>query len=179
MLATPRHIPCVFFVSHEAINTYWLSLRALCHQNRTDWFLEHHAIKTAHLAYSNFTDSQLLKSRTACMIHVLQYNFWLCPPLSFFHVYSLSTLSALHQRQASSSSNTSNSATKLMAFTLSQALVPMSGTVSPKTSGTLLLYLPSKTNSKTFSSPNILIKQHCPSPLSICTMCVCMFHIVT
>ena len=53
----------------------------------------------------------------------------------------------------------------------------MSGTVFPKTSGTLLLYLPSKTNSKIFSSPNILIKQHCPSPLSICTMCVCMFHI--
>lgn len=178
MLATPHYSPCVFFVSHEAINTYWLSLRAPCHQNRTDWFLEYHAIKTAHLAYSNFTDSQLLKSRTACMIHVLQYNLWLCPPLSFFHVYRLSTVSALHQTSKLQLQHL-NSATKLMAFTLSQALVPMSGTVSPKTSGTLLLYLPSKTNSKTFSSPNVLIKQHCPSPLSICTMCVCMFHIVT
>lgn len=84
-----------FFVSHEAINTYWLSLRAPCHQNCTDWFLEHHAIKTAHLAYSNFTDSQLLKSRTACMIHVLQYNLWLCLPyLSFmFTAFPLSLLS--------------------------------------------------------------------------------------
>ena len=47
MLATPHYSPCVFFVSHEAINTYWLSLRAPCHQNRTDWFLEYHAIKTS------------------------------------------------------------------------------------------------------------------------------------
>ena len=35
MLATPCHIPCVFSVWHEAVNTYWLILRAPCHQNRS------------------------------------------------------------------------------------------------------------------------------------------------
>ena len=39
----------------------------------------------------------------------------------------------------------------------------------------LLLFLPSKADSGHFSSPNISVKQHCPSPLSlsVCTMCVC------
>ena len=51
---------------------------------------------------------------------------------------------------------------------------PTSGTISPKTSGTLLLSLLSKANSRHFSSQNISIKPHCPSLLSVCTVCVCV-----
>ena len=43
---------------------------------------------------------------------------------------------------------------------------------SPETSGTLLLFLPSKANSRHFSSQNISVKPHCPSLLSVCTMCM-------
>ena len=39
----------------------------------------------------------------------------------------------------------------------------------------LLLSLPSKANSRhNFSSQNISVKQHYPSPLSVCTVCVCV-----
>ena len=34
--------------------------------------------------------------------------------------------------------------------------------------------LPSKANSRHFSSPNISVKPHCPSLLSVCTVCVCV-----
>ena len=34
--------------------------------------------------------------------------------------------------------------------------------------------LPSKANSRHFSSQNMSFKQHCPSPLSVCTVCVCV-----
>ena len=62
-----------------------------------------------------------------------------------------------------------------MAFAHSHTLAPTSGTISPMTSGTLLLSLPSKANPRHFSSQNIFTaKQHCPSPLSVSTMCVCM-----
>ena len=30
-----------------------------------------------------------------------------------------------------------------------------------------------RSHSRHFSSQNISVKQHCPSPLSVCTMCVC------
>ena len=61
-----------------------------------------------------------------------------------------------------------------MAFALSQTLAPTSGTISPKTSGTLLLSLPSKVNSRHFSSQNISVKPHCPSLPSVCSVCVCV-----
>ena len=63
-----------------------------------------------------------------------------------------------------------------MAFTLSRILAPIFGTISTKTLGTLLLSLPSRANSRHFSSQNISAKQHChcPSPLSVCTICVCV-----
>ena len=48
------------------------------------------------------------------------------------------------------------------------------GTISPKTSGTLLLSLPSKANSRHFSSQNISVKPHCPSLPSVCTVYVCV-----
>ena len=34
-------------------------------------------------------------------------------------------------------------------------------------------------NSKTFSSQNISVKQHCPSPLSVCTICVIIVVSIT
>ena len=71
-----------------------------------------------------------------------------------------------------SSSDTCTSTAKHMVFSLS---VHTSEIIFPKISGTLLLSFPSKANSRQFSSPNISVKQHCPSPLSVCTMCVCMF----
>ena len=46
--------------------------------------------------------------------------------------------------------------------------------VSPKTSGTLLLSLPSKVNSRHFSSQNISVEPHCPLLPSVCTVCVCV-----
>ena len=61
-----------------------------------------------------------------------------------------------------------------LAFALSHTLAPTSGTISPKTSGTRLLSLPSKANSRHFSSQNISVKPHCPSLLSVCTVCVCV-----
>ena len=84
----------------------------------------------------------------------------------------LPALSTLHQTHACSKSNalTANP----MAFALSHTLAPTSGTISPKTSGTLLLSLPSKANSRHLSFQNISVKPHCPSLLSVCTVCVCV-----
>ena len=84
----------------------------------------------------------------------------------------LPDLSALSQTHACSKSNASTA--KPMAFALSHILALTSGTISPKTSGTLLLSLPSKANSRHFFSQNISVKPHCPSLLSVCTVCVCV-----
>ena len=68
-------------------------------------------------------------------------------PLIFLSSYTftvLPALSALHQTHACSKSNASTA--KSMDFALSHTLAPTSGTISPKTSGTLLLSLPSKVN---------------------------------
>ena len=81
-------------------------------------------------------------------------------------------LSALCQTHACSKSNASTA--KPMAFALSHILAPTSGTISPKTSGTLLLSLPSKANSRHFFSQNISVKPHCPSLLSVCTVRACV-----
>ena len=40
--------------------------------------------------------------------------------------------------------------------------------------GIRLLFLPSKANSRHFSSQNISVKPHCPSLLSVCTVCACV-----
>ena len=96
-------------------------------------------------------------------------------PLIFLSCYTftvLPTLFALCQTHACSKSNVSTA--KPMAFALSHTLAPTSGTISPKTSGTLILSLPSKVNSRHFSSQNISVKPHCPSLPSVCTVCVCV-----
>ena len=92
-------------------------------------------------------------------------------PLIFLSCYTftvLPALSALRQTHTCSKSNASTA--KSMAFALSHTLAPTSGTISPKTSGTLLLSLPSKANSRHFSSQNISVRPHCPSLLSVCTV---------
>ena len=96
-------------------------------------------------------------------------------PLIFLSCYTftiLPALSALHQTHALSKFNASTA--KPMAFTLSHTLAPMSGTISPKSSGILLFSLPSKVNSRHFSSQNISVKPHCPSLPSVWTVCVCV-----
>ena len=106
---------------------------------------------------------------------MLQCNHCFPPPLIFLSYYTLTVfpaLSALRQPHACSNSNAST--TKPIAFALPHTLDPTSRTISPKISGTLLLSLPSTANSRHFSSQNISVKQHCPSPLSVCTVCVCM-----
>ena len=85
--------------------------------------------------------SERIKYKTACIC----YNAITCSAPSYLsellHFYSPS-------RSLRSSSDTrlkSNASTaKPMAFALSHTLAPTSATISPKTSGTLLLSLPSK-----------------------------------
>ena len=96
-------------------------------------------------------------------------------PLIFLSCYTftvLPALSALRQTHACSKSNASTP--KPMAFAFSHTLAPTSGIISPKTSGTLLLSVPSKVNSRHFSSQNISVKPQCPSLPSVCTVCVCV-----
>ena len=96
-------------------------------------------------------------------------------PLIFLSYYTfkvLPTLSALLHTHACSKSNVSTA--KPMASALFHTLAPTSGTIAFKTAGTLLLSLPSKANSRHFSSQNISAKQHCLSPLWVCAVCVCV-----
>ena len=100
-------------------------------------------------------------------LHVLQCNYRFRSLVSFWAATPLQSLplSPLFIRHNASTP-------KPMAFALFHTLAPTSGTISPKTSGTLLLSLPSKANWRHFSSQNISAKQRCPSPLSVCTVCV-------
>ena len=66
------------------------------------------------------------------------------------------------------------SLTKPLEGTKTLTFPSLPSTISPKTSGSLLLSLPSKSNSRHFSSQNISVKPHCPSLLSVCTVCVCV-----
>ena len=109
--------------------------------------------------------SEWIKYKTACMCYNAIF-------LSCYTFTILPALSTLHLTHACSKSNASTA--KPMAFTLSHTLAPTSGTNFPKTSGTLLLSVPSKVNSRHFSSQNISVKPHCPSLLSVCTVCVCV-----
>ena len=92
--------------------------------------------------------SERIKYNSACVTTQSQALL----PLIFLSCYTftvLPSLSALCQTHACSKSNASTA--KPMAFALSHTLAPTSGTVSLKTSGTLLLSLPSKANSRHFS----------------------------
>ena len=124
-----------------------LILRAPRHQNCTSLL--------QHLHW--FPVSERIKYETACMCYntgnhrfrsLFFYFFW-----SYYTFTVLPALSALRQTHACSNSSASNA--KPMAFTLSHTLVPTSGTISPKISGNLSFSLPSKANSRHFSSQNI------------------------
>ena len=65
------------------------------------------------------------------------------PFLSCYTLTVLPALSALRQTHACSKSNAST-AKPMAAFALSHTLAPTSGTISPKTPGTLLLSLPTQ-----------------------------------
>ena len=112
----------------------------------------------------------------ACRLFFFFFSFSFLPlPLIFLSCYTFTVrpaLSALRQTHACSKSNASTA--KPMAFALSHTLASTSGTISPKTSGTLLLSLPSKANSRHFSSQNISIQPHCSSLLSVVCVCVCV-----
>ena len=149
-----------------------LILRAPRHQNCTS--------RLQHLHW--FPVSERIKYETACMCyntgnHRFRSLFFVVVVVvvvvvELLHLYSPS-------RSLPSSSDTrmlklQRFNRKPMAFTLSHTLVPTSGRISPKISGNLSFSLPSKANSRHFSSQNISVKQHCPSPLSVCTVCVCV-----
>ena len=102
-------------------------------------------------------------------LHVLQRYHRFRPLLSFRANPALSVL-----RQTHACSNSNASTAKPMAFALSHTSAPTSGTVSSKTSGTRLLSLPSKANSRHFCSQSISVKRDCLSPLSVCTVRVCV-----
>ena len=92
--------------------------------------------------------------------------------LNYCSCSALPALSALHLTHAYSNSDASTA--KLLAFALFPTSALTSGTTSPKMSGTLLLFLPSKTNSRQFSS---LIISRCASntvfrPGSLYSVCM-------
>ena len=84
--------------------------------------------------------------------------------LNYCSCTALPALSALRQTHACSNSDASSSTAKLMAFALSLISVLISGTTSPRMSDTLILSLPSKSNSRHFSSLSISTEYYCPSP---------------
>ena len=109
-----------------------LILRAPRHQNCTPLLQQLHWLPV----------SERIKYKTARVTTQSQVPL----PLIFLSCYTftvLPALSALRQTHACSKSNAS--AAKPMAFALSHTLAPTSGTISPKTSGTLLLFLQKST----------------------------------
>ena len=115
-------------------------------------FSEHHAINAALPSYSNFIGFRFLNaSNTKLPVHVTTQSL-VPPPLTFLNYCSctaLPALSALHQTHKYSNSDASTA--KLLAFALSPISVLISGTTSPKISDTLILSLPTTTNSRHFS----------------------------
>ena len=136
-----------------------LILRASHHQNCTPLLQQLHWLLI----------SEWINYKTAC---TLQCNHRFCPLLSFWATAPLQSfpLSPLFIRHTHAQTPT----LQPMAFALFHTSVPTSGTISPKTSGTLLISLPSKANSRRFSYQNISVKQHCRPPPSVCTVCVYM-----
>ena len=143
-----------------------LVLRAPHHQNCTP------LLQQLHWLQKKLT----VKYKTASHVATLSQ----VPPspicLSYCTFTFLPALSALHQTHACSNSNASPA--KSMVSTHSHTSAPTSGTIFPNTSGILLLSLPSKSNLRHFTSRNMSVKQHCPTPLSVCTMymrmCACV-----
>ena len=113
---------------------------------------------------------------------VLQCNHRFHPLLSLWTAAPLQSflLSLLIVRHTHAQTPRLALTARPMAYTLFHTSVPTSGTVSPKTWGYSLSSF--KIKLKTFltdiSPNNISVRQHCPSPLSVCTMCVCRYMCV-
>ena len=112
-------------------------------------FSEHPAIKTAHLSCSNSTGSQFLNEQNTKLLACVITGFAPSYLSEVLHLYSPSR--SPRSSSDTRSSNSNASAAELMAFALSHTSAPTSGTSSPKTSGSLLLSLLSKANSRNFS----------------------------
>ena len=118
-----------------------LILRAPCHQNCTPTLQQLHWLPI----------SERIKYKTACMC----YNAITGSAPSYLselrttplQSFPLSPLFVRHTHAQTHDAST----TKPMSFALSHTSAPTSGTISPKTSDTLLLSLPSKANSFLFS----------------------------
>ena len=113
-----------------------LILRASRHQNCTSLLQQLH-----WLAISERT-----KYKTACVCYNVITGFSPSYLSELLHLYS-----PFRSSSDKRSSNSNASAAKPMAFALSHTSAPTSGTSSPKTSGSLLLSLLSKANSRNFS----------------------------
>ena len=137
-----------------------LILRAPRHQNCTPllqqlhWLPVSERINTTLLAYNGITGSA--PSYLSELLHLYS------PSRSLFSSSDTRMLKIQRLNR------------KTHGFRTFSHFAPTSGTISPKTSGTLLLSLPSKANSRHFSSQNISVKPHCPSLPSVCTVCVCV-----
>ena len=153
---------------HSQLCNRWKKSKILLHA----LFSEHHAIKTAHLQQLYWLPiSERIKCKTVCMC----YNTITDSAPSY-----LSELLHLYSPSRSLCSSSDTRMLKLQCFNHKthrfHTFAPTSGPISPKTSGTLLLSLPSKANSRHFSSQNISAKQHCSSAVSVCKMCVCVLE---
>ena len=131
-----------------------LILRAPCHQNCTPLLQQLHWLPIC----------EWIIYKTACRFCSI-LSFWATIPLQSF---MLSPLFVRHMHAQTPTLQPQNPCF-LHFFTL----WPPHLEQSPP-SGSLLLSLPSKANSRHFSSQNISAEQHCPSPLSVCTECVCV-----
>ena len=106
--------------------------------------------------------------------HVLQRNHRFCSLLSFWTIPLQSfPLSPLFVRHTHAQTPVLQQQSPWLShfFTLWPPHLEQS---LPRRPGTLLLSHHSKANSRHFSSQNISDKQHCPSSLSVCTVCVCV-----
>ena len=126
-------------------------------------FSEHHAINTAHPSYSNFTGFQFLNASNT-KLHVCVTSQPLVPlPLTFLNyctctAFPLSPLFIRHTHTKTPTLQPQNSWLSLFLLFRSSYLEQ-----PPPRFQTLILSLPSKTNSRHFSSLSISTEYHCPS----------------
>ena len=128
-------------------------------------FSDHHVNNTVHPSCSNFIGFRFLNALNTKLPVCVTTRSLVPPPLTFLNYCSctaLPDLSALHQTHAYSNSDASIA--HFMAFALSPISILISGITASKMSETLILFLPSKTNSRHFSSLGLSAEYHCPSP---------------
>ena len=118
-------------------------------------FSERYTINTAYLSYSNITGSRFLNGSNTKLPVCVTTQSLVSPSLTFLNYCSCTALPALSALHQTHTQNSDASTAKLIVFALAPIPALTSGATFPKTSDTLLLSLPSKTNSKHFSSLRI------------------------